>query len=297
LSLDKLKQYLVRGEYRQARREAEYLIYLGDLKPFELVQAYRGAALAYYFLQEVIAATKLGEKALELAVKCGNRELIGKSRYDLGEFYLKVGDTHLAKEHLLQFLNELPLYPTCEGLEAKAHHNLALIFRQRRDHEQALTAHQKAATLFEQQGDSRQMMEALRGIIWCHLANGQPHAAWPFIQRISTYLQEHQDDGLSTSQLTDLAYYHRLIGNVHTSMDFCEEALIPDRPGVDEHILATACVIAGENALDVQHTSEARMFATLALDYALKARHPVLMNRASALRRRIRGAASSSSLD
>lgn len=287
LPLEKLREHLARGEYVQARKEAERLIHVGELSGEDLVQAYRGAALAHYYLQEIFAAVKLGERALENALALEAWELIGRARYDLSEFYLTLGDTHQAREHLLEFLTHLDRYPQISSLEAKAHHNLALIFRQRREYENAVASHQMAANLFQRDGNLRLMMESIRGVIWCHLTVGDPDTAWPYIQQLSSYLEHHPDDGLSASLLTDRAYYHRQIGDLKASMDFCEEVLVPGRPGVDDHILATACVIAGENALDVGQPQEARKLADLALDFALKAKGPFLMNRASALRRRI----------
>ena len=285
--MDKLRQYLTRGEYLRARREADRLIQTGELAGPSLVQVYRVAAYAHYYLQDVYGAAKLCERALDLALELPPAELIGRCRYDLGEIYLTLGDLHLAREHLVQFLSEVDHHPILQPLEGKAHHNLALIFRQRREYENALAAHHLAASLFQRDGNLRQMIEAIRGVIWCHLTMNQPQAAWPCIQQVSAYLQDHQEDRLTASLLTDLAYYYRLAGDTKRSMDFCEEALVPGRPGVDDHILATACAIAGENALDVRRYQEAGMFANLALDYALKARHPLLMNRATTLRRRL----------
>lgn len=288
MPVDKLKQYVARGEYLRARREADRLIQTGDLAGADLIQVYRVAAYAHYYLQDVYGAAKLCERALDLAVEQGNAELTGRCRYDLGEIYLALGDLHLAREHLVQFLSGIDQYPALQPLEGKAHHNLALIFRQRREYDNALAAHHLAASLFQRDGNLRQMIEAIRGVIWCHLTMDEPQAAWPCIQQVSAYLQTHQDDRLTASLLTDLAYYYRLVGDTKRSMDFCEEALVPGRPGIDDHILATACAIAGENALDVQQYQEAGMFANLALDYALKARHPLLMNRATSLKRRIK---------
>lgn len=285
--LGKLGQHLSRCEYLLARRESERLILTQEVSGAELVQAYRGGALAHYYLGEVFAAIKLGEKALEAAHSLGARELIGRARYDLGEYYLMLGDTHLAHEHLKEFLAELPQYPEVGALEAKAHHNLALVLRQRREYDQAAAEHRRAAQLFEAAGDDRLHMEAIRGIIWCCLTTEQPSEAWPYIQQLSDHLEKHPDDQLRASLLTDLAYYYRLVGDLKLSMDYCEEVLIPGRPGVDDHILATACILAGETAFDLGHGTEAGKLATLGLDYALKAKGPFLMNRVSALRRRI----------
>ncbi len=287
MPLEKLRQHLARGEYVQARREAERLIHYGELSGAQLVTAYRGAALAHYFVQDIFAAIKLGEKALDLANTLGDWELVGRARFDLGEFYLTLGDTHLAREHIQEFLLNLHRYPQVGDLEAKAHHKLALIYRQRKEYENAIASHETAVTLFRLANNERAMVESVRGIAWCYLTTGDPHAAWPYIQQVSDYLLSHHDDELSASHLTDLAFYHRQLGNLKTSMDFCEEALMPGRPGVDDRILASACVIAGENALDLGQNNEARLLANLAMEYALKAKGPFLMNKAAALKRRL----------
>lgn len=286
MPLEKLRQHLARGEYVQARREAERLIHYGELTGVTLVGAYRGASLAHYYVQDIFAAIKLGERALELAHGIGDRELVSRVRFDLGEFYLTLGDTHLAREHIQEFLSHLE-YPKAQELEAKAHHKLALIYRHRKEYDNAIAEHELAVNLFRQGGNLRHMIEAIRGIAWCHLTVGEPESAWPYIQQVSDYLLTHTDEELSASHLTDLAFYHRQMGNLRLSIDFCEEALMPGRPGVDDRILASACVIAGENALDLGQHDEARLLVNLALDYALRAKGPFLMNKASALRRRL----------
>lgn len=287
LPLTKLKQHLDRAEYLQARREAERLIQSGELVGENLVQAYRGAALAHYYLTDIFGALKLGERALEIAQQLGNWELIGKSRYDLGEFYLKLGDYHQSYDYLMQFLTDLNCYASLAHMEAWAQHNLALIFRYQHRYEDALAAHHLATELHRRDRDFRRMMESLRGIVWCHLTQGEPEQAWPYIQQISGCLQDHPNEQIATSLLTDFAYYYQQVGEIKTSMDFCAEAMVPGRSGVDDHVLATACVIAGENAVALARREEARIFTNLAQEYALRARQPTLMNRAVALRRQL----------
>lgn len=271
----------------QARREAERLIHMSDLSPDNLVQAYRGAALAYYYAGEIFAAIKLCEQALDRAQLLQNLELIGRARYDLGEYYLTLGDAHQAREHLLEFLSNLNSYPTLTQLEAKAHHNLALVFRQRRDYESAVASHMIAIRLFDRDGNERMHIESVRGLVWCYLTQGDYISAFPQLEKISAYLERYPEPALSASLLTDLAYYHYQAGNIARSMEFCEEAMMPGRPGVDDHVMATACVIAGENCVELHRINEARVFLNLALDYAVKAKGPFLMNRATALRRRL----------
>lgn len=287
LPLTKLRQHLAHSEYLQARREAERLIQMEDLVGENLVLAYRGAALAHYYLQEVFAAIKLGERALQGAQNLGSWDLIGKVRYDLGEFHLTLGDYNQAYEYLMQFLTDLNHYPGSQHQEGWAHHKLGLIFRHQRRYADSLASHHLAVSLHRRHGEFQASMEAIRGVIWCHLQLGEPHEAWLSIQQISAYLQENPDEGLAASLLNDTAYYYQQLGDLRSSMDFCAEAMVPGRLGVDDHVLATACVIAGENALTLRRSEEARMFTNLAQEYALRAKQPVLINRAVTLRRHL----------
>jgi len=287
LPLDKLKQHLAQEEYIQARKESERLIHLGDLTPGNLVQTYRGAALANYYLGEIFAAIKLGEKALKQARALENAELIGRCHYDLGEYQLTLGDAHQAREYILEFLSNLDSYPQLTKLEAKAHHNLALVFRQRRDYKSAVASHIIATTLFERDGNERMGIESVRGLVWCYLTQGNFLQALPQLEKIAAYVERHPDPDLSASLLTDLAYYHHHAGNIARSMELCHEVMVPGRPGVDDHIMATGCVLAGENSIRLTRLDEARVFLSLALDYAVKAKGPFLMNRATTLRRRL----------
>lgn len=281
----KLRQHLHRGEYLQARREAERLIQMGELVGEDLVLAYKGAAMANYYLQNVFAAVKLGEKALDIAQKQGSWYLIGKCRYDLGEFYLTIGDYHQAFGYLMQFLTDTSSYPSLEEYEAWAHHKLGLIYRYRWLYRDSLASHHLALSLHQRRGDLRAAMEALRGLIWTHLKLGEPHEAWPYIQQINVYLQGHHDDHLAAGLLNDLAYYYQQVGEFKESMSYCAEAMVPGRPGVTDKILATACIIAAENAVALDHGEEARIFTNLGEEYALRANQPALMNRAADLRR------------
>lgn len=283
-----LKRLLERGEYVRAKREAEWLIHSGDLVGPDLARAYRGGAIAHYMLKELFAAVKMAERALAIASESQHLEEMGRALYDLGEYYLLVGDYHLALERLTSFLGTIPGAPVLQTLEGKAHHNLGLVYRARRDWSKAIAAHQAAARLHTANGAERSALESMRGVAWCHLQQEDPAAALPYIeevqQRLANLPAEHQ---LSTSLLTDLALYHRQVGNTALSVEYCHEVLVPGRPGVDEHLKATAYVIAGENALDQGRPTEADLFANLALEEALKAQHPFLMNRVNDLRRRL----------
>lgn len=288
LPFTELKRLLERGEYVRAKREAEWLIHSGELIGPDLARAYRGGAVAHYMLTELFAAVKMAERALAIATEARHHEEVGRALYDLGEYYLKVGDYHLALERLTSFLLTMPDAPELRSLEAKAQHNLGLIYRARREWSKAVTAHQAAARLHGENGAERAALESIRGVAWCYLQQEEPTAALPYIEEVQVRLtnlpDEHQ---LSASLLTDLALYHRQVGNTALSIEYCHEVLVPGRPGVDEHLKATAYVIAGENAMDQGRPTEADLFANLALEEALKAQHPFLMNRVNDLRRRL----------
>jgi tetratricopeptide (TPR) repeat protein len=288
LPFTELKRLLDRGEYVRAKREADWLIHGGNLAEPELARAYRGAALAHYALREVYAAVKLAERALEIANAARHGEQAGRALYDLGEYYLVIGDYQLAIERLHSSLVALQGSPALGELEGKARHNLGLAYRARREWAKAVESHREAARLHDAAGDERAALEAIRGVAWCYLQQEAPGAALPYLEEVRTRLEQMPaDEQLRASLLTDLALYHRQVGNSTLSVEYCHEVLAPGRPGVDEHLRATACVIAGENALDEARLSEAEFFANMALDEALKAQHPFLMNRANELRRRL----------
>jgi len=287
LPLPRLKRLLEQQQYREAKAEGERLIHQGALTAEELARAYKGTAVASYYQRDIFAAIKLGEYALAVAEQSDNWELINKCRYDLGAYLFFLGDYAQAQDHLLTCLNDLQHTPTLVELEARAHHNLALIFRNRRQYDDALGSHHIAVDLLRRCGNWALEMEGLRGIIYCHLARNEPEEALTYIESLEQLLEQHPDDRIAASLLADWAYYYQTVGDLKRSMQYCTAALSPGSPGVDDHVLATAAVIAGENALMLDRYEEASVFASLAEHCALRANQATLLNRATVLRRRL----------
>jgi len=287
LPLSRLRRLLEEERYREAQLEGERLIHAGTLTAEELAGAYKGTAMASYYRREVYAAIKLGEYALEVAERTTNWELINKCHFDLGEYYLTLGDYPQAFDHLFKCLNELHRTPHLVEVEAGTHHNLALLFRYRRQYEDAIGSHHLSLDLLRRCGNWPLLMEALRGLVYCYLALDQPEEALPYLQQLERLLQEHPNDQVAASLLTDWAYYYQQTGDLRQSMAFCTRAMTPGLPGQDENVLSTAAVIAGENALVLGRYDEAKLFSNLAMQYALKSRQSALMNRATALRRKL----------
>lgn len=287
LPLSRLGRLLEQERYREAQFEGERLIHAGTLTAEELAHAYKGTAMASYFRREVYAAIKLGEYAVAVAERTTNWELINKCRYDLGEYYLTLGDYPRAFDHLLQCLNDLHRTPHLVDVEAGTHHKLALLFRYRRQYADAIGSHHLSLDLLRRCGNWPLLMEALRGLVYCHLALDQPDEALPYLQQLEHLLDEHPNEQIAASLLTDWAYYYQKIGDIRQSMAFCTRAMAPGLPGQDENVLSTASVIAGENALALGRYDEAQLFSNLAMQYALESRQSALMNRAAALRRKL----------
>jgi len=287
LPLKRLRRLLEEERYRDAQLEGERLIRAGTLTPEELATAYKGTAMASYYRREIYAAIKLGEYALEVAERTSNWELINKCHYDLGEYYLTLGDYPQAYDHLMKCLHELHRTPYLVDVEAGTHHKLALLFRYRRQYEDAIGAHHLSLDLLRQCGNWPLLMEALRGLVYCYLALDQPEEALPYLEQLERYLAEHPNDQVAASLLTDWAYYYQKMGDLRQSMVFCTRAMAPGLPGQDENVLSTASVIAGENALALGRYDEAQLFANLAMQYALESRQSALMNRALALQRKL----------
>nr|PZN73523.1 MAG: hypothetical protein DIU55_03135 [Bacillota bacterium] len=287
MPLKRLRRLLEEERYRDAQLEGERLIRAGTLTPEELATAYKGTAMASYYRREIYAAIKLGEYALEVAERTSNWELINKCHYDLGEYYLTLGDYPQAYDHLMKCLHELHRTPYLVDVEAGTHHKLALLFRYRRQYEDAIGAHHLSLDLLRQCGNWPLLMEALRGLVYCYLALDQPEEALPYLEQLERYLAEHPNDQVAASLLTDWAYYYQKMGDLRQSMVFCTRAMAPGLPGQDENVLSTASVIAGENALALGRYDEAQLFANLAMQYALESRQSALMNRALALQRKL----------
>lgn len=287
MPLSRLGRLLEQERYREAQFEGERLIHAGTLTAEELAHAYKGTAMASYFRREVYAAIKLGEYAVAVAERTTNWELINKCRYDLGEYYLTLGDYPRAFDHLLQCLNDLHRTPHLVDVEAGTHHKLALLFRYRRQYADAIGSHHLSLDLLRRCGNWPLLMEALRGLVYCHLALDQPDEALPYLQQLEHLLDEHPNEQIAASLLTDWAYYYQKIGDIRQSMAFCTRAMAPGLPGQDENVLSTASVIAGENALALGRYDEAQLFSNLAMQYALESRQSALMNRAAALRRKL----------
>lgn len=285
--LARLNQHLARREYVQARREALRLVQEGTATGSDLAQACRGAALANWALQEVHAAIHWGKRSLDSIDPLCDHALATIMRGELGEFFLTLGDTHEAVRYLQSSLADLEKSGELTELTPRLWQSLGQAFSQRIDYTEAAQAFDRAALLFRDLQMHRSAVEAVRlagaNLLYACL----PEQARPRLDAVSEYLRQAPDDRISACLLCDLALYYRLHGALKKSTDLCEEALIPGRPGVDPSILATACSIAGNNALDLGCRDEAATFAALALEYAITTRHPRQINQAVALRRRI----------
>lgn len=288
--MSKVEQFLAAGAFLQARREAERLLLGGELAPRDQGRAYRLACRACLSLQELFAAAKFGERAVERARGTHDQETLGKAHFDLGCAYTQIGDTHLAAEHLEAFLTLLPQLTGVERWEGLAYYNLSVVHRQRKQWSTAIQLLEQADWLFRKHAQLPEQAQVALDLAWCHLMLGDPAKAAPYLESVEVHLSHHPDDRLSADLICERALYFRLKGDLPAATELCRALFTPKRQGVGDHQLAEASWIMGENALDLGRRSEAAIFADLALNHAVKANWPSLMNLACDLRRRIKAA-------
>lgn len=289
MPLSKAQQFLAAGAFVQARREAERLLSEGGLTARQQGRAHHLASRASLMLKDLFGAVRSGEKALACGIETVDPVLELPVRFDLGCAYTQIGDGHLATEHLRAFLAEAPADPAWQPAVGTAYYNLSLLARQRKQWAQAIDLLRRAAELLE---PARQSQAAL-DLAWCHLMLGRHDLAVTCLTRAEQLLLQEPCDHLMADLLFHRALCHRLRGELGASTALCQELFLPGRPATGSAALAHAAWIMGENGLDLGHPAEAMLFANLALDQAVKANLPSVMNLAGDLRRRI-GAVTSS---
>lgn len=287
MPLERVGQLLREGAYLQVCQEAEQLLQDGGLTPHAESGLLRAACRACGSLQDYYAAVKYGERAIEIARRIGNIDIQGRAHFDVGVSYVYIGDTHAAERNLAAFLALAPSMKGVEKWDGKAYYNLSFVFRQRKDWRKAVEALERAVILYEQHGEDALRAQAHLDIAWCYLMNGKPAEAKPFVDAVGEFVACHETHDLVNDFLCLKALYCRCAGDISTSARLCAEIFIPGRKGVTSRHLGEVAWIMGENALDVGHLNECEVFASMALDYAIRDNFPTLMNLGSDLRRRL----------
>lgn len=285
--VEKLEELLKADAHLQLRRESDRLLLGGELTVQEQGAVLRLACRACLYLADYYAAAKLGERAVERAREAEDTATLGMAHFDLGVAYTHIGDTYGAERHMEAFLSIFPRLNGYGAWEGKAHYNLSLVRRQRKQWHTAIETLEKAARIFEGAGQKMERARCALDMAWCYLMMGATALAAPHLAQVEEYLQNNPDDTLSADLICEKALYYRLEGDITTSSQLCQQIFMPGRLGVTSHHIGEAAWVMGENALDLARLDEAHLFVNMALDHAARDNWPTLMNFACDLRRRI----------
>lgn len=286
MPLENLNQLLATGAYLQARREAERLLAGGNLSRNEEPEVYRVAARACLELNDFFAAVRFGERAVERAMATTDRPMAAAAHFDLSCAYVAIGDGHPAQEHAEAFLCLAGEVPHSEEQVGQAYHNLAAVFRQRRDWQAAVDALHRADAAYGAPGKVALRARCALDLARCYLAQAQPDPAGTWLSAAQERLSDDPDSPLSCDLLCARALWHRQRGDLAGASALCQEVFLPGRRHTESRHLAEAAWIMGENALDLNMRHEASFFAGLAMEHGVKSGLPTLMNLANDLRRR-----------
>jgi tetratricopeptide (TPR) repeat protein len=286
--LSGVERLLDQGRFVQAERETERLLGSGDLELEQVAEAYVQLSLAKFCLQDFFAGAKLAERAL--ASPHATRDTIGMAHFLAGANYVEIGDTHLAIEHSQKFLEYIGVSERCKQREPVAHFNIAMALRQRREYAVAIGHYELAASIYTETGRLPRAMRCYREISWCYMVQDEPAAALPFLQRMEAWVSETGEPVFRNKLIVDKALYCLKCGDHAEAVALCQEIFVPGRDHLTEELLAEASWITGECAIATRRLEEAAIFADLAIDHALKAKWPFMMNRGNDLRRKVAAA-------
>lgn len=287
--LEELARYKAAGEHLAAIRLAEALLAAPErLTRLESVLIARagftaGSAMEQFHL--AAAFTVIEERCAQETL---DSDLIAVAAFHRGTALLYLGDTHLSQERLLQFVAlDMPHRHGLNSYRGPALFNLGIAYMLGKEYQQAVRSFMSGQAVFEAACDYRGAIRCNLEAAWAELLDDSPEPAGRYLDRAITLLAEYPEQDLQAVCLCHRAYYHHCLGDISTAARLCEEVMTPGRSGVTSHQLSEAAWIAGECALATGHMEAARMLSALALDEAITAKWPALMNRAGDLARRV----------
>jgi tetratricopeptide (TPR) repeat protein len=288
--LDALRVHRAGGEHRAVIRLARTFLEqpegLTDAEGFEVARAGAGAAMA---LQEFHVAARFAEQERLWALATGDPDSQALAAYHHGTALLYLGDAPAAVAHLQEFMaaGDRPALARYRGA---ALFNLGACLLQQRTYPEAVRQFLASHDACQAQGDHVGTARALLEAAWAELLEGKIEPAGYRLEQAAAILAQHPDDHLTAVRLVHQAYCHYRSSEYGPAARLCEEVLAPGRTGVTAHQLSEAAWIAGECALVQGNLTAARHLAALALDEAIRANWPGLMNRANDLRMRVQAA-------
>lgn len=142
--MHELKRLVDSGQYLAAIRRFEERLGSGELGSADLALGYHFVSVAHFGKRDVFRAQMFAEKAAGLAGKIGDVQTQLRAWSNLVEYARNLGDYGLAVEYGDKWLGNIHRCPGEAVRQGRVHYNLGLVYRHRKDPEEALR-HFKAA--------------------------------------------------------------------------------------------------------------------------------------------------------
>lgn len=287
MALEYVNRLVKTGQFLAAYREVERLTVDPDLDPSLRAKVYIMGVRAAAALREIYTAVKFAEKAVEAAELGTDWDDIGGARLHSALIYREVGDTAQAMRFFALFFEHLDRYPSLVAKKGHAYYNRGLTQQQRREFPEALASYRLAAEYFASDGFETGMLACLQNSAWVLLLQDRPGEAEPVLVKASLLSARLQNAEYQATQLMVEAFHALRVYDPERATALCEEVFQNGRQGVGPNHLAVASWIMSELSLGAERLDEASIFAGLALQYALQAKEPQLMNLASDVKQRV----------
>lgn len=287
MPVDRLHSLVATGQFLTAYREAERMVMDPDLDPSLRAKVFIAGARAAFGLREIYTAAKMAEKAVETAELGSDWEDIGNARLVSAIVYMELGDTSQAMRFFRLFFKYLDRYPGMQSKTAYAYYNMALTYQQRREYAEAMNSYKLAVEDFLKLGNKAGVLASLQNSAWVMLLQGRTTDAEPIIAQAEALCSQLEITEYQVTQLVVEALYARQTNHPDQAKALCEEVFQPGRQGALDRHRAEAAWIMADLTLEARRLPEATMFADLAVNYALQAKDPHLMNLASEVRHRV----------
>lgn len=274
--LGALERHMARGEWLQAKREAERLMMCRVLSTRDLAQIYGLSGKACVELGEYPQAIAVLKLACQYAETAAEWDMLGRARGNLGVAYLSTGDYDAAWECWREFLADLARYTSARRFEGRIHYNIGLVYRYRGEYDTAAAAYLQAMAKFEEAGDKRDAADCQQNLGYALCLAGNPQLALPYIVAAETQSESFPPD-FTSQQLLLRALYYRQSGNLKASLSCVSELLAPGRLGVTLQQRAEADWILGLIAWDEGDLAECERRARSALSLASESRFAPLI--------------------
>lgn len=257
----------------------------------EGVEVARSGITACMATENYVVANWFANEQETWAIGAGDRRLMAIAAYHMGTVKLNLGDAPAALHAFVQFREALEF--GVEGLDrydgpARFNHGSALMYY--RKYQEAVSQFMAAREAWKAAGNPYGMIQADLETAWALLLDGRTEGSGHYLERAGELLADHEDAGLQATMLCHQALYHHRLREYHEAIRLCREVLETGRQGVTPYHRSEAAWISGECALDQGQIPEAAALAEIALAHAIESNAPLLMNRGSDLRRRIREA-------